>query len=390
MDKKSQIVYFLGAGASAQAIPVIEGLRPRLDDLAIFLKSFLKTNHNDESFQKLPENLRKNQDVLLHLYNEILWLYKASEYHQTIDTLAKKYYIQESTELNRLKRALIIYFYFEQALIIPLNRELFTKRFPGVDDSILDKRYDNLIASIAIRNGGRIELKSHIKIVTWNYDIQLELAIKNYIGDFINNVKKSYNIHPNILSYKNIENRDALFGLDHFAAYKLNGNAFLDPTLEFADGGGVTPHDFTYLESENSNLVGNFLKTYSDLFPENHLDSISAFQYFNFAWEEENSYAPKFNGHKLILNNAKNVFKNAKVLIIVGYSFPYFNSGIDRELFEDCWPEQIIIQDLEPEKIKNRLFELVPKFKLLSQKISNPIEIVFMEPDKYFPIHPST
>jgi hypothetical protein len=387
MSKKSQIVYFLGAGASAQSIPVIEGLRPRLLDLSFFLKNYLNTNLNESAFEILPEKLKNNQDVLLHLYDEIIWLYEVSEFHQTIDTLAKKFYIQESDDLLRLKRALIVYFYFEQAILFPSNRDLSRPNKSGVDDSILDKRYDNLIASIAYRETGNIKIKSHIKIVTWNYDIQIELAIKNYIEENLNTIKIKNNIHPNTSSY----NSDSgVLDLDGFAVYKLNGNAFLDPGLDIDKINADTPHDSTNFHKEKPILIGEFLEQYQSLFPDNAMKNISAFKYFNFAWEADNSYVPKFIGHKLVIKNARNVLKNARVLIIIGYSFPYFNAEIDKEIFADCWPEQIIFQDFEPEKIKNRLFEMVPKFKGPISRDNPKIELIFMEPDKYFPIHPLT
>ena len=38
MSDKNQVLYYLGAGASANAIPVINGMRNRIKDLINYLK----------------------------------------------------------------------------------------------------------------------------------------------------------------------------------------------------------------------------------------------------------------------------------------------------------------------------------------------------------------
>ena len=78
--------------------------------------------------------------------------------------------------------------------------------------------------------------------------------------------------------------------------------------------------------------------------------------------------------------------QETNVLIVVGYSFPYFNSEIDKKLFAQCLPKEIIIQDLEPEHIKERLSMLLES----NGNSLDGIKVKLQKPDKYFPIHPET
>jgi hypothetical protein len=178
------IVYYLGAGASANSIPTINGIRDRVLDLAKFLTKYLEKNLNEAGFAALDNGIKTNQIALELIIEELHWLYVNSEYHQTIDTLAKKLFLQESNELKKLKRALITYFYFEQTMKFNFCNEKIND-FNGYSN-LLDKRYDSLFANIIQRKNGKLEIQNNIKIISWNYDLQIELAMINYYDSCIN------------------------------------------------------------------------------------------------------------------------------------------------------------------------------------------------------------
>jgi hypothetical protein len=306
---------------------------------------------------------------------------KESDNHQTVDTLAKKFYIlSDDDSLCRLKRALMVYFFFEQ------NIQLHNPEKPNLHFSLTDKRYDNLIAIIAGKGGNGIELKGHIKFITWNYDLQIDLALRNYFNskfNTINKIKNELNIHPNQNSY-DLPNGE-LITRNKFAAFKLNGNAFLDNSFyNSGHGGGVTINDYRFNQSSiEIDILTAFLKEYSALFKNNRINSGHAvYKYFNFAWEKEDKYL----GHNNVIEEAIKIMQATNVLIIVGYSFPYFNSVIDKKLFAQCLPNEIIIQDLEPEHIKERLSMLLGS----NGNSLDGIKVKLQKPDKYFPIHPET
>jgi hypothetical protein len=379
MENKNQITYFFGAGASYHAIPTIDGLPDRIKNLILFLQDILEKVEAGNIYSETYQKLNSQKETLTTLIIELNWLVDASDPHQTVDTLAKKFYVQrDDISLCRLKRALMIYFFFEQNISFPNYSEKKNEH-----ELLLDKRYDNLIASIAERNETGVNFKDHIKIITWNYDLQIDFAIKNYFpGKFVtlNKVKNDNHIHPNQNSY----NKGAEGLLNKFAVIKLNGNAFLDDAFKNNGHDGVTVSDFRFQEKNISeeDILGNFLVDYGKIFPQGVNSNHEVYRYFNFAWEKDDKYP----GHQNVISEAIKIINATKVLIIVGYSFPYFNSEIDKQLFANCNPNQIIIQDLFPEQIKERLLQLLPQNNIPF----DVSKIKMMSLGKYFPIHPET
>ena len=218
------VTYYFGAGASAQAIPVIDGLGERIVELILKLQTYLEENNNQDSKDKICKHIWTHQDALKFIIEDLKWLYKESKNHQTVDTLARKFYVQEDViKLKKLKRALITYFYFEQ------NIEFggFTDNDEMQFKSKVDKRYDSLIATICDKDDlGNVIMKDNVKIISWNYDLQIDLCLMNFSQRSLGDTKIFYNIHPNSNSYNS--NEDILFGIHTFGVLKLNGNAYYD------------------------------------------------------------------------------------------------------------------------------------------------------------------
>ena len=368
-------VGFFGAGASYHAIPSIDGLTKRFDNLI----KYLEDKNIEQKVDTIEEQASKQ--TLEEIIEELKWLLKESDNHQTVDTLAKKFYIlSDDDSLCRLKRALMVYFFFEQNILFSNYSEKTNKH-----KSLTDKRYDNLIASIAGKGENGIELKGHIKFITWNYDLQIDLALRNYFNskfNTFNKIKNELNIHPNKNSYDLPSGE--LIDRNKFATFKLNGNAFLDNSFDNGGPGGVTINDYRFNQSNvEIDIITAFLTAYSALFKNNRINSGHAvYKYFNFAWEKEDKYL----GHNNVIGEAIKIMQETNVLIVVGYSFPYFNSEIDKKLFAQCLPKEIIIQDLEPEHIKERLSMLLES----NGNSLDGIKVKLQKPDKYFPIHPET
>jgi hypothetical protein len=370
---QNQIVYYLGAGASAQAIPVIDGLTPRLGIIADHLMQYISGQNVVNTLPKKYPELLALQGPLNTIINDLNWLCKEAQNHQTVDTLARKFYlIGDPRSLCRLKRTLISYFFLEQTCIIQDYNEV-----PTSQRSILDLRYDNLIASIAYKNGSDVWLKGHIKVITWNYDLQLELAIKNYKDLDLNQIRSFYNIYPN----ENVFRSDSSIDSDIFSCLKLNGTA-IHGNLHY-DAETVYDLYINRTDLNQAQIVIKYLEWFNEnLNSEKALNPLN-FETFNFAWEGEGYKYKKFKNY---LNEYKQILVNSRVLIIVGYSFPYFNSEIDKELLSVCNPEEIIIQDSNPVLIKERLLELCPHLSV-DKNNSNSVKIKLLKPDKYFPIH---
>ncbi len=57
-----------------------------------------------------------------------------------------------------------------------------------------------------------------------------------------------------------------------------------------------------------------------------------------------------------IFERIKKIMADTKALVIIGYTFPYFNREIDRQILQAIQPDtNIYIQDLNPEKKRQNL-----------------------------------
>lgn len=93
--------------------------------------------------------------------DDLEWLAIESKRHASIDNLAKKFLIRGSYDnLKKLKVCLSAYLILEQILNTP------------------DPRYDAFFASIIKERS--TNFPKNVRIVSWNYDYQLELAHSEY------------------------------------------------------------------------------------------------------------------------------------------------------------------------------------------------------------------
>ena len=373
MADKKFITYLFGAGASAQTIPVASQLKLRLNDLKVYLKTnFVKINQG--ALSQLHHHLRGHQNELEQFISDIDWLLTETEYYDTIDVYAKNLYDSGSSSLNRLKMVLAFYFYFEQIVTFPSLKSLEeTEKFKKA----IDSRYDNLFTQIADRQNGDIVFGDKIKILTWNYDMQIDMSIKKYTKKNIATVKKDYHIYPNINSY----NDDERFKVDisNFCTIKLNGNAFFDQ-LGYDDSS--LSHQL-YDETNNSvqAKIANALLVYVSMFSRSTSYSSDNFKFFNFSWERDG----KYTGFNRTFEYVREIARETKVLVVSGYSFPTLNNITDIQILDEMWPLEIHIQDENPLKIENRIKELMPKFKHTGDKSYPEIQFKHIGIDESFP-----
>jgi hypothetical protein len=67
----SNIVYFLGAGASALALPSVDGMKVEIENQKAILESYLEGNFNAEAFRSLPISFRENYSQLMRLKGNV-------------------------------------------------------------------------------------------------------------------------------------------------------------------------------------------------------------------------------------------------------------------------------------------------------------------------------
>lgn len=82
------ITYLFGAGASREALPIVNEIPSRLKKIIEILRTNNLHISNQESFKDVPE---KTQFQLLEqLIEDLTWVLEKSENHASVDTFAKK------------------------------------------------------------------------------------------------------------------------------------------------------------------------------------------------------------------------------------------------------------------------------------------------------------
>lgn len=311
----AEVGYLIGAGASAGCVPVVNQMGEYNKEI---LTKFYKTWGSSNRLIDLGNSESLSSNLLTTLCTRIVGnITKYSLEHSSIDTYAKKLFISgKSIEYRQLKNDMAFYFTLIQILNLP------------------DKRYDNFWASVL---NNKIPPKK-LNIFSWNYDFQFEKSYMEFSGQkTLDGVWDSLSIcSPWCQMDRDMENEF------HFT--KLNGSARLRPH----DGKGAS----YYCNFEQGDVISNI----ENLFKSYHLSQKSTEDTLNceleFAWET-------FPRNKL-LENITPVLQKIEVLVIIGYSFPFFNRKIDQELIKGMTSlQRIIIQDTNPEGIEERLKEFI-------------------------------
>lgn len=317
----SKVVYLLGAGASYGkrheiTLRSIGGRPPQsssgryaIDEgLPVVNEINTEISFLIEDLKQSDENYESKGNKVGQLIKDLIWLRDESSRHMTIDTFAKKLFLQnDSLSFEKLKKTLSSFFIFEQL------------KYPA------DKRYDAFLANILTLPKKLVP--DDITILTWNYDSQFEIAYREF---------NSTN-QPSVSYWKEVrkqlgikDSHDTEF--EKGKIFKLNGTAIFDYFHSFSLLGESCGDDF-------KNTIGPIAEVHSQFNPNNHL---------YFAWEantESNYFKEIFN--KLF---------DAETLVVIGYTFPYFNRQIDRALFDKMLSlKTIYIQDPFAERIDQNI-----------------------------------
>ena len=306
------ITYLFGAGASFFAYPIWKAQVSQMIGLA-----GLSLNCWDFSRQKNPYSSSDKNFILW----EIGHYGMLSEKFYTVDTLAKKFWLNgENEELIRLKFAISLF--FTLWLKRPENPVLENNPYPDK----IDRRYVSLLATILQPNSkGNPIIPKNINFITWNYDLQFELAYKMFCRDQSwKEIKKTLNFTSDYGETLQVCH------LNGYHGYYLGKDREVD-IMDRSETG-----DF-------NDVLERISYTTDSIFEE----KIRFADHINFAWELDSEIAVSTRAR------ANQIFANTDILIIVGYSFPAFNMTIDEELFGNLKNEnvQIIYQDPHPASV---------------------------------------
>ena len=345
------ITYLLGAGASYNALPIIDELPSRLT----FFESVVR-NAKEAVSRTEPKDF-KLIDLMERLAKDINFITQEILHHKTVDTLAKKYYVvtEDAHLLVCLKKVLIAYFLFEQTPNTSTKSHLLrTWKNERGDDvyqrkEIPDKRYDSFIASIINEERGNLSLNPKFKVVTWNYDVQFELAYQRYFPkERMGELDEKLQALP---TYDFLEEK-MKFDSKMFSVVRLNGVAGLSflPLIQKIKRGSNGLVDFI-------DLVSVLAELHTEVVNEN----VPAFSY---AWEKHEQLKTVHKNKQLLFLAAKEVLQTTNVLVVIGYSFPNFNRSVDLELFERLPAlRKVYVQDTNADNVISLLRSSFPIFR---------------------------
>lgn len=313
----NKITYLFGAGASCNALPIVNEIPERLREMAHSLDENTNDMYRGETYHKVYSNLnRTNKDHYRKMIKLINWLYHEAYRHASIDTFAKKLWLKEEyKDLMKLKIGLSIFFTIEQA----------------VKD--IDMRYDVFFASILddIKT-----LPSNITILSWNYDVQFELAYSEFVGEQeLSKLQDYLGVNSNHLQSDSAQK---------FSVFKLNG------TTGLLHRGN---NEYKIFINNLKNIVGEeFIAEITN----NYYRAIQLDTYnspLKFAWETK--------GKENLISRATEKIKDSVALVVIGYSFPFFNRDVDRKILHGMEHlKRVYLQDPEPQILKERFQAIRP------------------------------
>jgi hypothetical protein len=280
---KGNYLYWLGAGASAYSLPLVSSFIGRLEEFRNIVRSevFASPDENSETHSQKAATKKAFDDSME-------WLLSNLKEHASVDTFAKKLFFKnDQAKLKILKAVLSCFFVGEQSI------------------RPVDYRYDSFFASILRSNSFRlVDIPEDIKFLLWNYDLQLEKAYYGYTED----------------DRKVLED----LSFNDKRLYHLNG--YCGTTQK-----GHIGKEFKETFVTKKKLSKVVLDLYAD-----YVENDNSKPDINFAWEMNENY---FN------NRIGRVTNNVNKLIIIGYSFPFFNREIDKKIFSKlCNLDEIFVQ----------------------------------------------
>ena len=341
----SKVVYLLGAGASRgtrdekdeksilTGLPIVQEIGSELDNMINLLANI---SLNDKE-------LEKNKQMLIEDFQK---LKTAFSNNTTIDTYAKKLWLQgKKDEFAKVELLLTVFFILEQIIHKP------------------DKRYDTFFANVLQREleyYDKLTLPDDIRILSWNYDNQLEMVYRGYLKMNYSEIRDYLGIYD---AKGDVQKE---LSKKQCAIIKLNGTANFfaeEDWLQYSDNKKI-----------DETLLKNILNRYAECVYVGRCDGRLR---LNFAWEEAYS-------KDLLEIVIPQLVKDATTLVVIGYSFPFFNRKIDKAIIvEMSHLKNIYIQDKYPNRIQQNITPVIPEDKLAGIKIVllDDVEQFYLPPE---------
>jgi hypothetical protein len=315
-----KVTYLFGAGASCKCLPIILEMPARLEEFRQYMDKN-QTQSSEPIFHGSNQSLSAIEELF---QNQCTDLIENITNHSSIDTYAKKLFITKQDQPYLFLKAILTIFFIHTQL---------TKQ--------PDIRYDSFFASILKNNA--TEFTDEIRIISWNYDFQFEMAYSKYSlnEDFRHNQLALTicpdGIHPS--DYK-----------DRFSIFKINGT-----TAVFDNKSKGIVNLFTRLGINNDTAAFRKELLYFFLLLSTNSKYTSMLK---FAWERQDTV-----DEDGLFNVTYEAIKGGEILVVIGYSFPFFNRQIDRNILSSIGngnPIKIYVQDIKPQSIIDKLDSVLP------------------------------
>lgn len=319
----SKAIYYFGAGASAgkrnkqglilEGLPVVSEIPERFE---LFRESISNAQIPDgdinfwNRFLTTSNNVERNKEDML---NDIDFLIKGIQSHATIDTYARKLYLTGNEKgFEKLKDVLCAFFIWEQIMNYP------------------DNRYDTFLANVL--EMPYLDIPRDISILSWNYDSQIEMAFR------------SYRERPGLIVFE--KNRESKWPAltDTGRIIKLNGSA------TFADSLIIT----NIMEDKLLSVALQLIIIYSHIKVTLSGLGIHFNTHLSFAWEDSPN-------QENMLNTIKSTTEDTEYVVVIGYSFPFFNRQTDRLIFGGMQRlRKIYVQDMNADAVIQSMKAVLP------------------------------
>jgi hypothetical protein len=283
--KKHNVIYLLGAGASAQKWIEIDNIKyPEIPEIPL-ADTFDKTidYHLLYMFHDLFYTKTEFND---NYKNKLIGFSAFISKHNTIDEAMRKLYLNNETAVfNEYKNLIDLVFFLLES--VRCN---------------YDSRYAQFLLTLV---NNKFQLPDNIKILSWNYDNQFEHAESD-------------------ISYGN---KGITLNTNNF--HKINGSAKLYNKSDLL----FMKRDCDDFENEK-HVIGNNVtklvhKTHSDI---------------DFAWEESQPTSSKIHHSTRLTDFLNKCPKEDNVMVVIGYSFPYVNHEYDLQIINELNINKIYYQ----------------------------------------------
>lgn len=297
----NKILYIIGAGASANVLPTINN---------IIIEGRIQRKGLASSLIEFTQLI----EPLSEFANYISLCNEATNF-TTPDTFAKFLYsTNRDNDYVDFKRIISCYFFWKEWID------------EGSQNKCLDKRVISFISTLA-DNGGNFS--KDVKIISWNYDSQFVKAIKKARETVLNN-----SFVPNFKNYPLIEDSTidkinlTLLHLNGIAGYSYDTKSakkvdkFINENIE-----QIMKLDLNHLNRYDKASV---IKKIFELFSNDNENLM-----ISFAWEKEFESNRDYCFANSKLEYARALARGTDILVVIGYSFPYFNREVDKEIFAE-------------------------------------------------------